>query len=225
MQIQGKKKLTYSTVPCQDHVKELMKKTSIIFLCTYHYVLCFKITVVFIKLSWKLKISQKALQRNSASILGKLFEVLENHCIRKFSFWDFLVVQWLKLHFAMQQMLVQFLVKELRAHIARGLYSYVLKLEPWPRPRGARVWTTSITSDIVFLIFLGMWPTCYSFSWLIIYYAIPFKTLEWSWCFKDIHGKIYETYFNSQSGSLGKNVGVKSEDCKYILKNQVDFSM
>lgn len=59
--------------------------------------------------------------------------------------------------------------------------------------------------------FLGMWPTCYSFSWLIIYYAIPFKTLGWFWCFKDIHGKIYETYFNCQSGSLGKNVGVKTK--------------
>ena len=123
VQIQGNKIVTYSTVPCQDHVKELMKKTSIIVLCTYHYVLCFNITVVFIKLSWKLKISQKALQRNSASILWKLFEVLGNHCIRKFSFWDFLVVQQLELHFPMQQILVQFLVKELKSHMPRGLHS------------------------------------------------------------------------------------------------------
>ena len=35
----------------------------------------------------------------------------------------------------MKQVLVQFLVKELRAHMARGLYSYVLKLESWLRPR------------------------------------------------------------------------------------------
>lgn len=40
-----------------------------------------------------------------------------------------------------------------------------------------------------------------------------------------MHGKIYEIYFNCQSGRLSKKVGVKSEDCKYILKNQVDFSM
>lgn len=69
--------------------------------------------------------------------------------------------------------------------------------------------------------FLGMWPTCYSFSWLIIYYAIPFKTLGWFWCFTDIHGKIYETYFTCQSGSLGKNVGVKLKTVNIFLKTRL----